>query len=245
MKVRVFVVFLSVLLTACFSTNQKSYNFANSILIIPAPGMQMEPPGPENGPINEFERGFINNLYSFYDRNYPLQGGYIRTWTASNPVRQIAIEDFVFSDVNSAQSAFNASEAALKNVSGSFVLKKQLSLKYFFSSISVKLESIENRQTIYALQSVFVCKNAIYIIQMQSLNDIYKPADLKELTLKQYTLGNKVLYVVAGVNYFGVVAVGGVLAIVVTLIPLVWWWGPPRKKKDIYLIKYSKLTKAN
>jgi hypothetical protein len=223
-------VLVGLMLCSCASAKQGQQNYANTILTVSVAGMVMEPPGAENGPIDEFNKGFISNLYDFYNSHFSLNGGYIRTWTSSNPVSQIAIEDFVFGTQQDAQNAFLSTENAIKNVSGNFKVQKTLNIGLKLNIISLFLEGQAGRETIYALQSSFVCKNAIYFIQMQSIDNVFDAHALRQLVLKQYSLGFNTLKPNLTPNYFAFLIVIGFVLIIAGLALVVWWWGPPRRR---------------
>lgn len=222
------------LLVACQSNlnNQSILKQAGKIILTePVPGMVALGPGPQNGYLNAGNTGFISGIYSGLNKNYGIIAGYIRTWVSIDPVSSVAIEMFEFSSTQVAQDAYISLKQALIKLRGSFLDKQILSTSFLGSGLALKLASVQGSDKITAYQSSFVVKNAIFIVQLESLGLKFSSKSLKDVSLMQYNWAYKYLPNSSPKSLNSYFFFVPLVIVVLIMLFAVWWWGPPRNKR--------------
>jgi hypothetical protein len=226
---------LAMLLAMCSTTGFKptSKQAAELILTVSFPQMVTASPGPLNGEINTSNPGFITGLYGYFKNNYSLQASYVRTWTENSPIGQAAIEVFVFPSAIIAESAYSKLLPSLKEVKGQFVSMSEFKVLKIKNAFGQKLVSISPDGKLKALQIAFNEKNAIFIVQVQSLSNIFNPDDAENLAVKQYNWAFNKLSDAhnSSTQLWVVYLIIGLLLML--LLATLWWFNPyPRRRKS-------------
>ncbi len=129
--------------------------------------------------------GFIQGLPQYVQSVAGPIKTYVRTWMITSSSNEIAIEAIQTQSDSAALTAFDATLRAFGSIKGNFSSKLLGHVPKIDHSIQMVLKSTMSGVTVTVLQSVFVSRNVIFIVRMDSSKIGFTLSQLDNLSMLQ------------------------------------------------------------